>query len=173
MGQKGGCKPCHLGTAINQSTSFSCGGSPQPSSVPRCQEAACCMILPAAYNTSQGGLTCGVGCARVAGLDKIDDWSVFWRSQHWGVMTAVANLLTKQNLAVEVGWADVAAAPDNKQHKTMVVPLSCRGLISECHYRPHRHHCIAHSFFLGVPRTASCRRGMLVVLRNPVILSLW
>jgi hypothetical protein len=39
------------------------------------------------------------------GLGDIKDWSRFWQSKAWNDVTAVTNLLTKQNLAVEVGRA--------------------------------------------------------------------
>lgn len=44
------------------------------------------------------------------GLGSIDNWIQFWRSKAWNDITGVANLLTKQNLAIEVGvmgWQDL------------------------------------------------------------------
>jgi hypothetical protein len=43
-----------------------------------------------------------------AGLGDIQDWSHFWQSKAWSDVTAVANLLTKQNLAIEVSSAKAA-----------------------------------------------------------------
>lgn len=59
-------------------------------------------------------------------LGAIDSWPAFWRGKSWSDITTVANLLTKQNLAVEVSLKALFA-----MEKEGVL---CRGLARECHH---------------------------------------
>jgi hypothetical protein len=40
---------------------------------------------------------------RMADLGLVSDWRAFWGSAHWSHFTTTANLLWKQNLAMQVG----------------------------------------------------------------------
>jgi hypothetical protein len=39
---------------------------------------------------------------RMAELGLVTDWKAFWGSAHWSTFTTTANLLWKQNLAMQV-----------------------------------------------------------------------
>jgi hypothetical protein len=106
-----------LGSWSETLTALCQGATCWQPAIPKLLAPAVVSAPPAVHNTGLGG---------------IESWTQFWRSKAWSDVTAVANLLTKQNLAVEVRCCCVGCIKQGVLRAGWMLSFASDAFLSSC-----------------------------------------